>query len=153
MQGITQITLATAPKATNTYSIKQCLFLTIINKTMAAGSWAWRDQPIDQTRPILTSRLHELRGKVVYCQWQYTRVQISTMTQPPGSHHPLHGSHKVPHTRSCVGISHSQIECSPRWGSQTRRGDVNLVPTNPLADDLASMSPRPVYVCWLCTQF
>ena len=39
------------------------------------------------------------------------------MTQPPGSHRPLHGLHltanKVPHTRSCVGIGHSQRECSP----------------------------------------
>ena len=54
---------------------------------------------------------------MVYCQWQCTLLQTLTMTQPPGSHRPLHGLHltanKVPHTRSCVGIGHSQRECSP----------------------------------------
>ena len=75
------------------------------------------DQPIDQVGPFLTSRLHELRAEAVYCQWQCTLLQTLTMTQPPGSHRPLHGLHltanKVPHTRSCVGIGHSQRECSP----------------------------------------
>ena len=84
---------------------------------MVVGSWAWCDQPIDQVVPILTSRLHEFRAEVVYCQWQYTQLQISTMTQQPGSHHPLHGLHltanKAFHTRSCVGIGQSQRECSP----------------------------------------
>ena len=41
------------------------------------------------------------------------------MAQPPGSYRPLHGLHltenKVPHTRSCVGIGHSQRECSPLY--------------------------------------
>ena len=45
------------------------------------------------------------------------------MTQPPGPYHPLHGLHltanKVPHTRRCVGIGHSQRECSPLY-----RGEV-----------------------------
>ena len=45
------------------------------------------------------------------------------MTQPPGSHRPLHRLHltanKVPHTRTCVGIGHSQRECSPLY-----RGEV-----------------------------
>ena len=53
----------------------------------------------------------------MYCQWQYTRLQILTMTRPPGSHNPLHRSHltanKVPHTRNYVDICHSQGECSP----------------------------------------
>ena len=44
------------------------------------------------------------------------------MTQPPGSHHQLHGLHltanKVPQTRSCVGIGHSQRECSPLYRSE-----------------------------------
>ena len=31
------------------------------------------------------------RAEVVYCQWQCTLLQTLTMTQPPGSHHPLHG--------------------------------------------------------------
>ena len=77
--------------------------------------------------PNLTSRLHEVRAKVVYCQWQCTRLQTLTMTQPPGSHRPLHGLHltanKVPHTRSCVGIGHSQRECSPLY-----RGEVHPPP-------------------------
>ena len=63
---------------------------------------------------LVTSRLRELRAEVVYCQWQCTRLQTLTMTQPPGSHRPLHWLHltenKVPHTRSCVGIGHSQRE-------------------------------------------
>ena len=55
----------------------------------------------------------------MYCQWQCTLLQTLTMTQPPGSHRPLHGSHltanKVPHSRSCVGIGHSPTECSPLY--------------------------------------
>ena len=38
----------------------------------------------------LTSHLHNLWAEVVYCQWPYIRLQILTMTQPSGSHHPLH---------------------------------------------------------------
>ena len=53
----------------------------------------------------------------MYCQWQYTQLQILNMTQPPGSHHPHFGSHlranKVHHTRSCVGIGYSQKESTP----------------------------------------
>ena len=55
-----------------TQSIKQCLVLAKFNKSKFVGSWAWRDQPIDQVGPFLTSRLHELRAAVVYCQWQCT---------------------------------------------------------------------------------
>ena len=88
-----------------------------IKQNKVVCSLAWRDQPIDQVGPFLTSRLHELRAEVVYCQWQCTLLQTLTMTQPPGSHRPLHGLHltanKVPHTRSCVGIGYSQRECSP----------------------------------------
>ena len=103
-----------------TQSIKQCLVLANVNKSKFVGSWAWRDQPIDQVGPFLTSRLHELRAAVVYCQWQCILLQTLTMTQPPGSHSPLHGLHltanKVRHMRSCVDIGHS-----PR-GSNTHRG-------------------------------
>ena len=111
------MTLATAPRATSTKGKTQCLFLAVINKTVVVDSWAWRDQPIDQVGPFLTSRLHDLWTEVVYCQWQCTLLQTLTMTQPPGSHRPLHGLHltanKVPHTRSCVGIGHYQRKCSP----------------------------------------
>ena len=91
--------------------------LDMIKTNTGCCSLAWRDQPIYQVGPFPTSRLHELRAEVVYCQWQSTLLQTLTMTQPPGSHRPLHGLHltanKVPHTRSCVGIGHSQRECSP----------------------------------------
>ena len=93
--------------------------LDMIKTNTGCCSWAWRDQPIDQVGPFLTSRLHELQAEVVYCQWQCTLLQTLTMSQPPGSHRPLHGLHltanKVPHTRSCVGIGHSQRECSPLY--------------------------------------
>ena len=46
---------------------------------------------IDQVRPNLTSHLQDLWAKVVYCQRQYTWMQILIMIQPPGSHRPLHG--------------------------------------------------------------
>ena len=128
MYGITWLTLVTTPRATNSNGIQQCLVLAKVNKTKFVGSWAWRDQPIDQVGPFLTSRLHELQAEVVYCQWQCTRLQTLTITQPPGSHRPLHGLHltanKVPHTRSCVGIGHSQRECSPLYRGEvpTHRG-------------------------------
>ena len=68
---------------------------------------------MDKVGPILTSRLPELRAEVVYCQWQCTLLQTLTMTQPPGSHHPLHGSHlaanKAPDRRSCVGTGRSPL--------------------------------------------
>ena len=58
---------------------------------------------------------YELQADVVYCYCQGTRLQTLTMTQPPGSHRPVHGLHltanKAPHTRSCVGIGHSLREC------------------------------------------
>ena len=99
--------------------MKQCLFLTKVNKTMVVDFWAWRDHPLDQVGPILTSRLNEFRAEVVYCQWQYIQLQILTMTQPRGSHYPLYGSHlnanKVTLARSCVGIGLSQRECSPLY--------------------------------------
>ena len=58
------------------------------------------------------------------------------MTQPPGCLHPLHGSHltaiKVPHTRSCVGIGHSQRESSPLYHGE--------VPTHTWVEDKQDVS-------------
>ena len=54
------------------------------------------------------------------------------MTQPPGFHHPLHGSHltvnKVPHTSGCVDIGHSQKKCPTlyRVGVPTHAGVIYL---------------------------
>ena len=149
---ITWLTLATAPRATSTKGKTQCLFLAIVNKTMVVDSWAWRDQPIDQVGPFLTSRLHELRAEVVYCQWQCTLLQTLNLTQPPGSHHPLHGLHltanKVPHTRSCVGIGHSPRECSPLHHGEvpTHAGDLSVSAGNNWIDSDISMSaPLPTH--------
>ena len=38
MHGIIRITLATAPRATNTENMKQCVLFAVINKTMAVIS-------------------------------------------------------------------------------------------------------------------
>ena len=44
----------------------------------------------------------------MYCQRQYTQLQIVTMCQPPGSHHQLHELHltatQAPFILSSVGI-------------------------------------------------
>ena len=59
------------------------------------------------------------------------------MIQPPGSHRPLHRLHltKVPHTRSCVGIGHSQRECSP-----LHHGDKESSCLHPLSNLIISIS-------------
>ena len=77
----------------------------------------------------------------------YSVADILTMTQPPGSHHPLHGLHltanKVPHTRMCVVIGHSQRESSPLHHGEvpTHAGDLIRI----LTDVFLSGGPEGEY--------
>ena len=98
----------------------------VINKAMIADTWAWRDQPTDQVGPILTSCLHEIRTEVVH-----TRLQISTMTQPPWSHNRVapHGKHGASYEEwsGYWPFSNRMFTYAPRWGSQGCQGIVNDV--------------------------
>ena len=84
---------------------------------------------------------------MVYCQWKCTLLQTLNMTQPPGSHHPLHGLHltanKVPHTRSCVGIGHSPRECSPLYhGEVPTHAGVNHDSTTRIPSSTSRVAPH-----------
>ena len=108
-QGPNRLTVATAPRATHRYIYIYILTYLLTNLLfffffffliyLSSNVCSWQiyiiQLPIDQVGSIRTSSLHEFQAKVVYCRWQYTLLQILTMTQPPRSHHPLHGSHLI----------------------------------------------------------